>query len=651
MNFFQRQTESRRLSRRLVLLFTLSVVAIVMAVDVVVFSVIASSQADVPGIVLPGFEWMKANAGVVVMTTLAVVGVIALSSIYKTAALSSGGGVVARSLGGIRVSADTTDPLQRRLLNVVEEMSIAAGVPMPEVYLLEQETSINAFAAGHNPANAAIAVTRGTLISLNRSELQGVIAHEFSHILNGDMSLNIRLMGLLFGLLVIALLARTVLRFAPIGRSSRGRKGGGGAAAIMLAALAVLAIGYVGLFFGRLIQAAVSRSRESLADASAVQFTRDPAGLRGALVKIGALASGSQIKSAEAEEVAHMLFAPGVSRLFATHPPLVSRLKAIDPRFNEKEFDEVRARMSASPAAARDQDRVEDAAADSTAEKLDALIGGQAAAPLALAQLVGNPDTQHVRLAQRIRQSLPAALVIAGRHPESARALLLALALDTEPAARERQKLFVSQQLGGDVSAAMGALLESVDALEPQQRLPILTSAFAALKQLSHDERTELLGCLNAMLQREGALSLQAYVLRKLAQVQLHDDLEPRARTGHLSLSAVAGDLQVLFSVLAQHGHGDEVAARRAYEAGMQQLLPRQRPAYSMPAHWSRLLDLALSRLDRLAPVAKEQLIEALMRTIAHDAQLTVGEAELLRAVCASVHCPLPPLLGTNLPH
>src|SRR5437868_2342312 len=294
MNFFHRQAEARRLSRRLVVLFALAVIAVVVAVDLVLFTILASLQPDSPGFALPTAQWMQAHAGVVVVTTLSVIGVIGLSSLYKTSVLSGGGGVVARSLGGVRVSPDTTDPLQRRLLNVVEEMSIASGVPMPEVYLLEQEAGINAFAAGHNPANAAIAVTRGALTALNRAELQGVIAHEFSHVLNGDMRLNVRLMGLLFGLLVIAVLARTVLRFAPSGRSSNDKKGGG-VAVILLAAVTVLIIGYVGLFFGRLIQAAVSRSRESLADASAVQFTRDPLGLRGALVKIGALATGSRL--------------------------------------------------------------------------------------------------------------------------------------------------------------------------------------------------------------------------------------------------------------------------------------------------------------------------------------------------------------------
>lgn len=641
MNFFERQTQTRRLSRQLVVLFVLAVIAVVIAVDGVVFTILASLQPDAEGVMMPTSAWLGAHPGVVVLTTLSVIGVIGLSSLYKTSVLSGGGGVVARSLGGVRVSPDTSDPLQRRLLNVVEEMSIASGLPMPEVYLLEQESGINAFAAGHNPANAAIAVTRGALTTLNRSELQGVIAHEFSHVLNGDMRLNVRLMGLLFGLLVIAVLARTVLRFAPRGRSSGGGKGGAAVVVILIAAVAVLVVGYVGLFFGRLIQAAVSRSRESLADASAVQFTRDPGGLRGALVKIGALSGGSRIGNPEAEEVAHMLLAPGVRRFFATHPALEDRLRAIDPRFDKSEFAEARARLASASTSSAEESASEGASA---AERLDLLIAIPGATA-SVTQLVGNPGTLHMEVAQEIRQSLPDSLSVAGRHPASSRALFLALALDAEPATRERQRNFIARQLGAEIASAMTGLLADVDALQPQQRMPVLMHAFPALRQLTREERIQLMACLNGMLQREGRMSLQSYVLRKLAQVHLRDDLDPRGRIGRLPISAVAKDLQVLFSVLAQNGHRNENDARRAYESGMHHLLPRERPAYAVPANWAQQLDVALSRLDQLVPAGKEQLIEGLVKTIGHDQRLTIGEAELLRTVCAALHCPLPPLV------
>jgi len=643
MNFFQHQEAARRASRRLVVLFTIAVLAVVAAINFVVLFVLAVAEQHSVVLTQPelrasGFwpnfaEWIAARPGTVLVTTSIVLGVIGLASLYKTVVLSGGGGVVARSLGGVRISPDTSDPQQRRLLNVVEEMSIASGVPMPEVYLLDQESGINAFAAGHNPANAAIGVTRGTLTTLNRAELQGVIAHEFSHILNGDMRLNVRLMGLLFGLLVIALLGRTVYDLTWRARDSKR------ALPVVLIALGVLAIGYVGLFFGRVIQAAISRHREQLADASAVQFTRDPTGLRGALLKIGALSSGSRIGNPEVEEVAHMLFAPGMRRLFATHPALEDRLKAIDPRFDPREFERVRAQLAAAEEA-----KAQAAPEQTSAERLESLISIPGAAP-AVAELVGNPGTIHMRLARQIRKSLPDAVVIAARHPHTARALLLGLALDANSEARARQKQFIARQVSANIAEAVTRLQGAIDALEPEQRMPALFGAFPALRQLTREERLQLISCLNGMLQREGRMSLQSYVLRKLAQVQLRDDLSPSVRTRQLSLNLVRKDIQVLFSVLAQHGHADEVAARRAYEMGVHHLLPRARPEYMASANWAQPLDLALSRLDQVAPVVKEQLVEAMVKTVTHDQQLTLGEAELLRTVCATLHCPLPPLV------
>ncbi len=642
MNFFKRQDESRRASRRLIVLFVLAVMAVVFAVDLLVFAALSAMQGHLQGDQASLMTWISWNPGVVLATTLIVLGIIGLASLYKTMVLGGGGGVVARSLGGVRISGDTGDPLQRRLLNVVEEISIASGVPMPEVYLLEQEAGINAFAAGHNPSNAAIGVTRGALTLLNRAELQGVIAHEFSHILNGDMKLNLRLMGLLFGLLVIALIARTILRLA--GQSRGGGKRGAAIPLLLVFALGVLIVGYVGLFFGRLIQAAVSRRRESLADASAVQFTRDPTGLRNALVKIGANAGGSRIGNAEVEEVAHMLFAPGIKRFMATHPPLIERLTAIDPRFDAKEIETMRARMLAD--AELQAPRSERTAA--SAASLHGVID-LPAAPLVIAELVANPGTAHMRLAREIRESLPQSLVLAGQHADSAQALLMALALGGNGELRQQQMKFIAQRLGSDVEAAARALQDDVDALDPEQRMPALLRSFAMLRQLPREQRMRLMSCLNGMLQwgapdRPG--SLRSYVLRKLAQVHLRDELEPSRRQRQLSLRGVQEDVQVLFSVLARYGHEDDVASRRAYEAGACRVYPRQRPAYGVPEDWASRLDVALSRLDQLAPVAKEQLLDALLRTVTHDQQLTLGEAELLRAICASLHCPLPPLMA-----
>lgn len=645
MDFFGRQAGARRASKWLVALFVLAVLAVVVAVNAVVLTAVAIFAADAslaPGVAVPDGTWLAQHPGTVVLTTLAVLSVVGVSSLYKTAALSAGGGVVATSLGGQRVTSDTSDPLRRRLMNVVEEMAIASGVPVPEVYVLEHESGINAFAAGHNPSNAAIAVTRGALLHLNRTELQGVIGHEFSHVLNGDMRLNTRLIGLLFGLLAIAMIARLVLRHAP--RGGTGRKGGA-IAILFVAALAVLLLGYIGLFFGRLIQAAVSRRRESLADASAVQFTRDPAGLRDALVKIGALAEGSRIVETDAEEVAHMLFAPGASRLFATHPPLVERIRSIDPRFDETEFEVARRQML--QAADFGEPQTEAGRQTDAAQRLGELLAGSIVlSPAAVAGLVGNPGTAHVQAAHDLHDALPAAAVAATRQPGPAAAIFLALALDATAEARGRQLAFIGQQLGPKPMRAVEDLLPVVDSLHAVQRMPLLLRTFPALRQFGHRERERLLRLLNSLLSREGGVSVYAYALRKLAQVQLRDELEPRARAGGRSLSGASEDLKVLFSVLADSGQPGMAQARLAYAAGMQHLLPDEPAEFVRTLNWSSRLDVALNGLDRLAPAAKEALVEGLVRTISWDHRMTVEESELLRAVCAAVHCPLPPLIA-----
>ena len=640
MDFFARQAATRRQSRWMVFLFIVAVIAIVIAIDLVVVTTVAILSLEDGGLLASEDMSLARYPVAAVVSTIVVLGTIGVASLTRTVTLAAGGSKVAEQLGGTRVSADTTDPLRRRLRNVVEEIAIASGVPVPQVYVLDREAGINAFAAGYSPANAAIAVTRGALVHLNRDELQGVIAHEFSHVLNGDMRLSTRLIGLLFGLTVIAMIARTILRFSP--RSS-GRKGGGGIVVIYVAALVVLLLGWIGLFFGRLIQAAVSRNRESLADASAVQFTRDPGGLRNALVKIGALGAGSRFADADAEEVAHLLFAEGIKRVFATHPPLVERIREIDPGFQPSEFDSVRRRLSEERAMMEEE---EVRRRPSAAARMGGLLEGAVMlAPAAVAGLVANPGTAHVLQAQQMLESLPDSFRRAARDPRQSTALFLALAIDTVPEVRERQLAFVYQHLGGDFHDVVNAMLGEVDALTAVQRMPALLQVFAALNQLARTERVELLKCLNGLLVRENRASVFAYALRKLAQVQLQDNLDPRRRaTGYLSALGARDDLQVLFSVLAAQGSEDEQAGRKAYEAGIKVMLPGIHPPFQRLGHWPPKLDQSLTRIDRLQPAAKSQLVQALVTTISHDQRMTVPESELLRAICAVLHCPLPPL-------
>ena len=349
MDFFQHQDEARKSSNRLVVLFALAVIGIVLSVHFSISALFFWGQASASGSD-PNYSFNWFDLDRLVFFAGSTLLVILLGSLYKTWRLSDGGHSIAQLLGGRPLAPNTTDTHERRMLNVVEEMAIASGVPVPTVYLMDGEESINAFAAGFTPQDAVIGVTRGTLELLNRDELQGVIAHEFSHIFNGDMRLNLRLMGVLHGILVIALIGYFILRTSMFRGSSRGRNGG--AAALPLIGLVLVVLGYVGVFFGRMIKSAVSRQREYLADASAVQFTRNPDGIGGALKKIGGLAEGSLIMSPNAEQASHFFFSDGkygkvraalsgVSHFafLSTHPPIKDRIRRIDRGWNGRFLD------------------------------------------------------------------------------------------------------------------------------------------------------------------------------------------------------------------------------------------------------------------------------------------------------------------------
>ena len=630
MDFYAYQAAARRQTRWLVAAFILALAAVVLALDAVLFTVFAARASG--GGRLGPIEYAASHPDVALGCSLLVLAVIGLASLYKSLELKGGGSVVARSLGGVRVERDTTDPQRKRLRNIVEEMAIASGVPVPEIYVLEQETAINAFAAGHTPANAAITVTQGALDRLDRDELQGVIGHEFSHVLNGDMRLNVQLMGWIFGLLVIALIGRTLLRVSPRGRD---RRGGGGTLAV---ALAVMVLGYVGLLAGRLLQAAVSRQRERLADASSVQFTRNPTGLKGALVKIASLAEGSHLVAADAEQVAHMLFAPGVERLFATHPPLLERIRALDPHFDTREIARAAEAGSAPASASLSTPAGASGLVESTAPAAPQTITVE---PTAVAAQVGRPQPLHVEHAQELRLRLPESLREFSEAPGQARALVLALLLSRDPAVRAGQmRLLAPADL-----ASIDSAVEVAQQLDPMLRLPALLQLFPALRRMPLAERRALAAFVSDLIHADARVEVFEFCLAKLVETLLHDEIQARPPHGRLTLEDTAVEIHVLLAVLARAGSpGDERAARGAYEAGMQPLLPMRRPDYAVYEDWPRRLAAALARLEELQPFAKQALIEALVRTIASDGALTVEEAELLRTTCALLHCPLPVL-------
>jgi len=648
MNFFQSQDDARRKTRSLILMFMLAVIAIVAAVNLVITALIINVGDEAGAATLPDFNWIMNNLPLVASISLATIGFISLSSLYKIASLSSGGGKVARSLGGTLITAESKDPLRRRLYNVVEEMAIASGIPMPEVYVLEQESAINAFAAGFTTGDAAVTVTRGTLETLTRDELQGVIGHEFSHILNGDMRLNTRLMGFLFGILVIGLIGRAVLNSARYGsiRSDNSRRDG--AAAIYLAGLGLFLIGYIGVFFGQLIKVAVSRQREFLADASAVQFTRQTQGIAGALKKIAAVQQSSELQTVDIEEVSHMLFATGASfsSLLATHPPLIQRIKALEPNFEESEIDRLAGQMLGQTQNGSEAIERSSAAAGFAPQHF-------VVTPATVTETVGIPDEGHIQLASTLRQSIPENLYRAAHSGTDALPLVLALLLDANEAVRRIQLDLIAEQLGGTTVIAAETLQLEIQKSTREFRLPLLQIAFPLIKNRPLEQLERIADLVQRLIEVDGVVDTFEFALSRVLKTHLNDAAHPQHRHGNLRLTQLPEAVGALFSVMAKQGHAEVDAA---YQKGMECLGrheqrikmlidTKQWPDYEPPQDWMSATDAALNQLDGLQVLDKQALVSALVLTLSHDGKVSSHEAELLRAICATLHCPLPPFV------
>ena len=509
MDFFARQEQSRRTSRTLVGAFLLAFIVVALATTAVVAAGLRLYTEN--NSLFLGTEnwrqWLDGHGGLVLSVALGTFGLMVVASLSRAATLARGGGHVARMLGGTRVTGEGSDPLERRLVNVVEEMALASGLPVPEVYVLQQEAGINAFAAGLSPGDAAIAVTRGALEHLERAELQGVIAHEVSHILNGDMRLNQQLIGLSFGILVLSLVGRWLLRSARYtGGGRRGRNNGGVAAALAIG-VALLVIGGIGVLLSRLIKAGVSRQRESLADASAVQFTREPEGLAGALKKIGGYSA--RIVSVDTEEVAHMLFERGTRPLsgwFATHPPLLERIRALDPGFDPRDLP------APSPLpAARRVDTVQSASAAGLAA-----AAAPTASPLERAGEIAAPA------GRALREAVPDEVYHATRSHDSSLLVAVALALSSDEPTRRQQLAIVERQLGATRADLARRLFDEI-APSPELRLPVLELALPTLRQRPREQLAYLSELLVRVQELEKTPRLFDFVLVRVLKTYLND--------------------------------------------------------------------------------------------------------------------------------
>jgi Zn-dependent protease with chaperone function len=635
MDFFARQERSRRTTRFLVVMFLIAVLVITFATTAVTGAIVRLYASNPAAASMPWPAWSEEHAFLLLAVAAGTLGFIALASLYRTASLAGGGGQVARLLGATEITGEGSDPLRRRLVNVVEEMAIASGLPVPEIYVLEQEPGINAFAAGLTHADAAIAVTRGALERLDRSELQGVIAHEFSHILNGDMRLNQQLIGLAFGILVLSLMGRWLMRAVRFTR--RGRNNG--VAAVVGLGIALIVIGAIGVFFSRLIKAAVSRQREALADASAVQFTRDPSGLADALKKIGGYTS--HLSSTESEEVAHMLFERGsraFSGWFATHPPLIERIRALDPGFDPADYP-----LASGPVPGTSPAEAEPAPGPVHA-LAQARPPGPSGDPLEHAGRIEAPA-----VGGALRASVPPDLYPAAHDREASLLLVLALAISPVAAARARQLRLIESQLGAERAGGCRKLREAVQRLDEDLWLPLLELSLPALKQRPGEQLDYLFELVEKLVAMDERERLFDYVLVRMLAAYLREAPGAALRGKPPAKLSSEDALVSMLTIVAAFGHESSASARAAYRAGIASLgEPPKRyrePVFEPLAEARNLsaLDAAIQRLSRLRPTGKRRVLNAVLTTIRHDRRTDVAEVELFRAISATLGCPLPP--------
>jgi len=655
--FFERQETQRKYTRWLVWGFIAAILAVVLVINLVVLVGLGGDPRRV----------FRHEPEVIFWISAIVLGTILIASWHRSSQLRAGGATVARSLGGIPVTASDGDLKRQRLVNIVEEMAIAARIRKPQVFVLPDEAGINAFAAGNSPDEAAVAVTQGALDALDREQLQAVIGHEFSHILNGDMKINMRLTAWIFGLFVITDLAR---------RFMRGRSRGRGAARLKIVAFGIFIAGSVGMLAGRLLQAAVSRRREHLADASSVQFTRNPQALQGAFVAMAASSAGTRLMHDGSSGVAHMFFAGsdpawankiGAS-WFATHPPLEERVRALDARVTPLKFrtlvSDERRKTAAKPgpqAEAAPTSGSEAAPFAATAMPIMAMAPAAmpTAAPATMIEgsgvaltetmpsgvrMIGGrtlpPDVLRNRLAQDQQAAIGSFVAQVENSTIAVQATFVAAMLTSEPAKWRTQLTRLAPVLGIELFKETQAQIARIAQLAPAARLPLLTDLLTLLPAMESADRKRLRAVARAFAPTVATGDMLRYSLTRMLEKRL---AKAAAEAPPVPLPERAAEVCVVYSALAQCRFGAGKQGNNAYRAGLMGMVPPKTWApYPELLVTPAALDTALTALDQVHPTGKRAFSEGLARVIAVGGRLTVSQVDLLRGVCISIDCQVP---------
>lgn len=633
MDFFEAQDRAKRNTGKLVFLYLLAVVGIVLSVYLAVMILFYSQGVSAS-------VW---NPGLLVAVSSVVVIVIAIGTLFRIAQLRKGGSAVAEMLGGRKLEPSTTNPAEKQLMNVVEEMSIASGIPVPDVYILDNEENINAFAAGLTTQDAAVGVTRGTLEQLDRDELQGVIAHEFSHIFNGDMRLNIRLIGILNGILLIHVMGMIIIRsmFYSGGmrvKSNRDNNGGGKSKlVIMLFGLALIVIGYIGMLFGRMIQSAISRQREYLADAAAVQYTRNPDGLAGALKKISQSANGAEIQDGHSMEMSHLFFASSFSsffdKLYSTHPPIEERIKAISPSLNAS--DSKRAKYI-------QQKFQKDHVSGSTQKAGSGVVGHPAITPEVILATIGTLNAGDVNRAGKLLRKIPDPLKNAAHELFTAEVLIYALLLTTRKDKVETLPEWMGNHLEAGMDKELRGLISQLNKGERDWYLPLAELSITALRQMSETQYGSFRKIVRKLANESE--SIFSFALEKLIERQLDTAFtktkDPEIRHHHLK--TLGDEISILLSSLSYVSDENPESAWKAGLKPIQKVIPENVRFLPEEECGIDRLDVVIDELVASANPVKKYIASAMIHCVVADKKITIREKELLRAITVSIDCPIP---------
>jgi Zn-dependent protease with chaperone function len=650
MNFFEQQDTARRNTRMLVLLFLVAVLLLILLVNAAVaaflffgqdYNIYSGSREGLPGF-LSYFSWARFGT-----IGLAVTATVALVVLVKWIQLSTGGKTVAESMGGTRILPQTRDTAERRCLNVVEEMALAANMPVPPVYVMNEERGINAFAAGITPADAVVAVTRGTIEQLKRHELQGVIAHEFSHILNGDMRLNIRLAAMLKGITFIGDVGHILLRSSNRARTGGGHRKGGEGSALPLLGLALWLLGWLGGLAAGFIKAAISRQKEYLADAGAVQYTRSAEGIGDALKVIGGYIPGTLVHAARAAEMSHIFFGQiehHLWQVFATHPPLGKRIRRIDPRWDGQYIDREPRRYAKEPRRSGSGE-VGVGRAALVAAAMASTLDDIAEEPPVDADF--GPDPTQLEQETAEREAIPVALVRHSQEPLGAQSLLFCLLISPDPQMRQTQLQQLSQSGVNGLAELVNTLYPAVHELGAPSRLPLLEMCLPALKAMSAKQYKVFKDQLLALIRADRRTELHEWCLFQLARHYLDPEyIRVRSsRPRYRKLQKVALHVRVVLTILAREGSGDTdtVFRQAADELGFPTMA-------IMPAEQASVAAFSRSvhELADCYPLLKPRLLKAMSMAAAADGQLSPAEREIIASMAAVMDCPVPGDLGVG---